>query len=112
MPISPYVQGVAAMARAKQSRQIMQMSISQWEKAFPDEAACDRYLVAHRWPEGVTCPRCGSDRAYPLASMTFKWECPACREGGAYRFSHLVGTIFENTNMDLRQWFRVIQMIL
>jgi transposase-like protein len=99
------------MTRAKQTRQIMQMSIAQWEKAFPDEAACDKYLVAHRWPEGVTCPRCGSDRAYPL-SAAFKWECPACREGGAYRFSHLVGTIFENTNMDLRQWFRVIHMML
>ena len=44
--------------------------------------------------------------------MEFKWECPECREGGAYRFSHLVGTIFENTNVDLRQWFRVIHMML
>ena len=26
-----------AMARAKQTSQIMQMSIAQWEKAFPDE---------------------------------------------------------------------------
>jgi hypothetical protein len=50
--------------------------------------------------------------AYPLKTMDFKWECPDCREGGAYRFSHLVGTIFENTNVDLRQWFRVIHMML
>lgn len=100
------------MARAKQTRQIMQMSVSDWEKAFPDELACDKYLVAHRWPEGVSCPRCGSVKAYPLKSMEFKWECPDCREGGAYRFSHLVGTIFENTNVDLRQWFRVIHLML
>ncbi len=39
------------MARAKQTRQIMQMSVAQWEKAFPDEVSCDRYLVAHRWPK-------------------------------------------------------------
>ena len=100
------------MARAKQTAQIMQMSIAQWEKAFPDEAACDAYLVAQRWPDGVSCPRCGSVKAYPLKSMPYRWECPDCREGGAYRFSHLVGTIFENTNMDLRQWFRVIHMML
>jgi transposase-like protein len=100
------------MARAKQSRQIMQMSIAQWEKAFPDEAACDAYLIAHRWPDGVHCPRCGSTRPYKLGTMENKWECPDCREGGAYRFSHLVGTIFENTNVDLRQWFRVIHMML
>ncbi len=100
------------MARAKQPRQIMQMSVAQWEKAFPTEDACDTYLVAHRWPDGVYCPRCGSDRVYPLKTMAFKWECPDCREGGAYRFSHLVGTIFENTNVNLREWFRVIHLML
>ena len=42
------------MARAKQTAQIMQMSISQWEKAFPNERACDDYLIAHRWPDGVS----------------------------------------------------------
>lgn len=99
------------MAR-KQPRQIMQMSIAQWEKAFPNERACDDYLIAHRWPNGPYCPRCGSTKVYPLATMELKWECPDCREGGAYRFSHLVGTIFENTNVDLRQWFRVIHMML
>ncbi|MGA7675777.1 MAG: IS1595 family transposase [Rhizomicrobium sp.] len=100
------------MARAKQTRQIMQMSIAQWEKAFPDEDACDAYLVAHRWPEGVYCPRCGSDRVYALKTRKWHWECPDCREGGAYRFSDIAGTIFENTNVDLRQWFRVIHLML
>jgi transposase-like protein/IS1 family transposase len=100
------------MARAKQTRQIMQMSIAQWEKAFPDEDACDAYLVANRWPNGVHCPRCGSDRVYALSTRKWHWECPDCREGGAYRFSNIAGTIFENTNMDLRQWFRVIHLML
>jgi transposase-like protein len=97
---------------AEMTRQIMQMSVSQWEKSFPDEASCDAYLIANRWPEGVVCPRCGSARCYALKTMENKWECPDCREGGAYRFSHLVGTIFENTNVDLRQWFRVIHLML
>lgn len=100
------------MARAKQPKQIMQMTVGQFEKAFPTEEACDAFLVAHRWPEGVRCPRCGSGKVYPLQSMPYKWECPECRVGNAYRFSHLVGTIFENTNVDLRQWFRVIHLML
>jgi transposase-like protein len=100
------------MARAKQPRQIHQMTIRQWEAAFPNEEACDNYLIAHRWPTGVRCPRCDSHRVYPLSTMKFKWECPDCREGGAYRFSHLVGTIFENTKIDLREWFRVINLML
>ena len=98
------------MAR-KQSKQIMQMSVSQFETAFPTEEACDAFLVAHRWPDGVYCPRCGSVNVYTLKNMPYRWECSACRQGGAYRFSHLVGTIFENTNVDLRQWFRVIHLM-
>jgi transposase-like protein len=102
--------GVGAMAR-KQSKQIMQMTVSQFETAFPNEEACDAFLVAHRWPDGVHCPRCGSTNVYPLQTMQYRWECPDCRQGGAYRFSHLVGTVFENTNVDLRQWFRVVHLM-
>ena len=100
------------MAREKQARQIHQMTVKQWEAAFPNEDACDAYLVAHRWPQGVHCPRCGSDRVYELQTRKWHWECPDCREGGAYRFSDLVGTIFENTKVDLRDWFRVIHLML
>jgi transposase-like protein len=89
-----------------------QLTAGQFEKLFPNEEACDNYLVAHRWPKGVHCPRCGSEKVYPLQTMKFKWECPDCREGGAYRFSHLVGTIFENTKVDLRDWFKVIHLML
>jgi transposase-like protein len=100
------------MARAKQPKQIHQMTIGQFEAAFPDEEHCDAFLVAHRWPDGVSCPRCGSDRVYPLASRKWHWECPDCRQGGAYRFSDIAGTIFENTKVDLRHWFRVIHLML
>ena len=70
-----------------------------------------RYLVARRWPNGVHCPRCGSDRPYELKTMKFKWECPDCSDSG-YRFSNIAGTIFENTNVDLRKWFQVIHLML
>lgn len=91
---------------------IHQMTIPQFERAFPNEDACAAYLVAHRWPDGVHCPRCGSVNVYKLATMDWKWECPDCRVGGAYRFSHIAGTVFENTNKPLRDWFRVIHMMM
>jgi transposase-like protein len=100
------------MAREKQTKQIMQMSVAQFDKAFPDEESCDAYLVAQRWPDGVVCPRCGSRNVYALKTRKWHWECPDCREGGAYRFSDITGTIFENTNKDLRDWFRVIHLML
>src|SRR6266436_5207072 len=36
---------------------------------------------------------------------------PICAPDG-YRFSHIAGTIFENTNKPLRDWYRVIHLML
>jgi transposase-like protein/IS1 family transposase len=100
------------MSKSVNSKRIHQMTVKDFEALFPNEEACDAYLVRHRWPTAVRCPRCGSDRVYELQTMPFKWECSECGKGNAYRFSHLVGTIFENTNVNLREWFRVIHMML
>src|SRR5438477_11518474 len=100
------------MARKKQSsKPIHQMSIRDFERMFPDEDACKLYLAEHRWPEYVICPRCGNAEVKPHA-RSFHWVCYACTPGGGYRFSVLVNTIFENTNKPLRQWFRVIHLML
>jgi len=88
-----------------------QMTVAQFDRLFQTDDACKAYLVARRWPNGVCCPHCGSDRVYGLKTMPFKWECPACAPKG-YRFSVLVGTIFENTNISLKTWFKVIYLIL
>jgi len=90
-----------------------QMTTSEFEALFPTDDACKAYLVRRRWPDGVIrCPRCTSERTYALANRPFHWECPDCRKGGAYRFSVLVETIFEDTKIGLRQWFKVIYLML
>jgi ribosomal protein L37AE/L43A len=106
MVISSYKRG-NAMRRPKP---VHQMTIAQFEKAFPDEEACRTYLIARRWPNGVKCPRCGNTKVYPLASG-FHWQCEVCAADG-YRFSGIAGTIFENTNKPLRDWYRVTHMML
>jgi hypothetical protein len=92
-------------------KRIQQMTVADFERLFPDEDACKAYLVKHRWPLGVHCPRCGNAEVYALPSRPFHWQCHACALQG-YRFSILVNTIFENTNKPLRQWFRVIHLML
>jgi transposase-like protein len=90
-----------------------QLTIPQFEAMFPTDDACKAYLTARRWPEGVRCPRCGSDAAYALPTRPFHWQCHACSANKAgYRFSVLVGTIFENSNIGMRKWFQVIYMML
>jgi len=91
-----------------------QMTLSEFDRLFPDEDACRTYLAHHRWPNGVTCPRCKKpDNVYSLAKP-WHWECsnPECRRGNAYRFSLIAGTIYENTKYPLLIWFKVLYMIL
>lgn len=102
------------MTKAKNTLQIHQMTIAQFEQLFPHEDACKAYLTANRWPDGVVrCPRCGNDKVHPHGTMPYHWNCYQCSpDGVGYRFSVLVGTIFENSNKPLRQWFRVMHMML
>src|SRR5437870_3120533 len=92
---------------------IHQMTIAQFEAMFPNENACTEYLTKNRWPDGVIrCPRCGFDTVFEHA-RPYHWNCYNCSpDGVGYRFSVLVGTIFENTNKPLREWFRVMHMML
>jgi IS1 family transposase/transposase-like protein len=92
------------------------MTEREFETRFPldDEDACRTYLKARRWPDGVHCPRCGNPKVYDLKSRQWHWQCTQCAPGGSegYRFSLLVGTIFENTNKPLRDWFKVTHLML
>jgi hypothetical protein len=97
---------------AKRPKPVPYMTAAQFEATFPDEEACKRYLQARRWPNGVHCPRCGNDKVFPVSSMPFKWQCYACAPGSGYRFSVIAGTIFENTNKKLREWFRIVHLLL
>jgi transposase-like protein len=89
-----------------------QMTVTQFDKLFPTDDACKQYLAGRRWPKGVMCPRCGNENVYPATNRLFHWQCTKCVPKGGYRFSVLVGTIFENTNIPMRTWFKVIYLML
>ncbi len=88
------------------------MTEGQFEDMFPigDDDAPKAYLKARRWPQGVRCPRCGNPAVYDLPSRKWHWQCQKCAPDG-YRFSVIAGTIFENTNKPLRQWFKVVHLM-
>ena len=99
---------------AKRPKPVHQLTEAQFEAMFPNEEACRVYLIARRWPTGVRCPRCNNDTVFPMRSTPHKWQCYRCEtiKGAGYRFSHIAGTIFENTNKPLRQWFKVVHLML
>jgi len=89
------------------------MTFQQFMVTFPDETSCRQYLADRRWPDGkVLCPRCGNDKVWALKSRPFHWVCKKCDPKNPYRFSVLVGTIFENTNVPLVTWFKVLYTML
>ena len=96
---------------AKRPKPVHQLTAAEFEALFPHEDACKTYLQARRWPEGPRCPRCGNPAVYDLPSRKWHWQCEKCAPNG-YRFSITVGTIFENTNKPLRDWFRVAHLML
>jgi transposase-like protein len=75
---------------------------------FADPDNCLNYLVARRWPNGVTCPRCGSDKVTFMASRRV-WQCKTRHPKS--QFSVKVGTIFEDSPVGLDKWLCAMWML-
>ena len=65
-------------------------------------------IVQLRWPNGVCCPTCGRADVRFIKTRRI-WEC---REAHPKRqFSAKIGTIFEDSPIDLGKWFAAIWMV-
>lgn len=72
------------------------------EHRFDTEKACREYLIRLRWPEGWHCARCSSPEPWLTGRGIMM-----CRECG-YQQSATAGTLFHQSRMPLRTWFRAI----
>ena len=73
---------------------------------FGSEDKCHAYLEEIRWPDGVKCPRCDSDKISRIAKRR-QFDCDACR----YQFSVRVGTLFHDSKLPLWKWFLAVYMM-
>jgi hypothetical protein len=81
-----------------------------FDRQFPTDDSCREYIKVKRWPNGVRCPRCdASERIYQWSRKPFHWICknPGCGGRNGYRFSVLSRTIFQDTKVPLKLWFKV-----
>jgi transposase-like protein len=69
---------------------------------------CVNYLVQRRWPEGVTCPICGSDNVVFQPKRRL-FQCKECRPKG--QFSVKVGTVMEDSAIGLDKWLCAMWML-
>jgi transposase-like protein len=76
---------------------------------FSKPENCREYLVARRWPNGVTCPRCGSQNVLFLEKYN-RWHCR--QKHDAPQFTLKTGTIFEDSPIGLDKWLTAMWQIV
>ena len=81
-------------------------SLEQARRQFSTQRKCEKYLQRLRWPDGITCPRCGAKRPYWLKNQRL-WECRSCK----YHFSVTAQTIFHRSKLPLPKWFVAIWLM-
>lgn len=75
--------------------------------ASPDN--CREYLMAHRWPDGVECPRCGSKDVLYQPKYN-RWQCG--KKHDRRQFTSKTGTIFESSPVGLDSWLLAMWQIV
>src|SRR6266571_3658060 len=105
-------------------------SVIEVAKDFAGEKTCHDYLEAARWPKGVRCLQCGSDRISKYTAKgkirivkdketgkrltktgpdRYLYQCmeQTCK----FQFSTTVGTLFNDTHLPLNKWFMAIAIM-
>lgn len=68
-----------------------------------------QFMIALRWPNGLTCPTCGSEHVTFLASRRV-WKCK--QRHPRQQFSIKVGTIMEDSPIGLDKWLPAMWMMV
>jgi DNA-directed RNA polymerase subunit RPC12/RpoP len=82
------------------------MNLLEFQEQFPDEAACERHLIAKRWPEGYVCQQCGSKESWYIPARR-AFECPYC---GAQK-TITADAMFHRSRTPLKEWFLAIYLV-
>jgi transposase-like protein len=77
-------------------------SLPDFQRLFPDDAACAAYLEKIRWPEGFVCPYDGwTGEPYRFENRPGVLRCRECQRNIALT----AGTVMEKTHSPLSTWF-------
>lgn len=75
-------------------------SLAEFQRDFPDDESCARFLFKRRWPDGFVCPGCGGRRTALLKSRARLYECLNCGR----QTSVTAGTIMHRSKLPLTSW--------
>ena len=84
------------------------MSLFDAVKAFSDEAKVEELFIEARWPDGVRCPFCGSERIRTRPTRKPQpFRCYGCRKD----FSVKTATVMHGSNLKLSKWALAIYLM-
>lgn len=83
-----------------------EMNLMDLMDKFGSDDKCREYLEALRFPNGITCTRCNSDKISRIIKRN-QFMCDACK----YQFSAMAGTIFHDTKLPLKKWFTAVYLM-
>jgi transposase-like protein len=84
------------------------MDLKLIRKNFNSRSGCLDYIEKLRWDNNVTCSYCESERNIRSKNEPGRHFCYQCKRS----FTAFVGTIFEDTRLDLTKWFLIAGMML
>lgn len=74
---------------------------------FPNEEAAARWFGQVRWPDGRSCPRCGSKHTVEVKNANpMPFRCQGCRKF----FSIRTGSVLERSHISLQKWVFAIYL--
>ena len=77
------------------------ISLVEFMRLFPDDAAAEAWFEETRWPDGIRCPRCDADRINENAKHpTMRHRCKACRR----YFSFKTNTVMQDSKLGAHVW--------
>ena len=77
------------------------ISLIEIVKMFDTEEKAETWFIEQRWPDGPTCPDCGSDNVAPRPTRKPQpFRCRTCRKD----FSVTTGTLLHRTHLPLSKW--------
>ncbi len=76
-------------------------TVFEFERRFPDDAACLDELVSMLYPDGIWCPGCERVTRHHRMAKRPAFSCQFC---GHYEYP-MAGTIFEGSSTSLKLWF-------
>lgn len=77
-------------------------SLPEFQRLFPNDAACAAYLEKARWSDGFACPHCGTvGEPFRFENRPGVLRCRACLKN--VRLT--VGTVMERSHTPLSTWF-------